>query len=120
MYKSLLFLNLFKNFLQHGILKISIIHPKAGTQNTSLGLQSARLLPRIPVLGKGHNKYPRREAAQEAIFICYTVLSFPSFLWQTLLAPQNLFSPSSFLILIPHPRIRLHIPASLATRCVHS
>lgn len=68
--------------------------------------RTLHICSRIPVLGKGHNKYPRREAGQEATFICYTVLSFPSFLWQTLLAPQYLFSPSSILIVSPHPRIR--------------
>lgn len=80
-------------FERHGLLKISIIHSKAGTPRNRWGPTSTYLFqdshPKQSIHKVSSNRGP------EAIFLFHTVTSFPFFLWPTLLVPQYLCSPSS-------------------------
>ena len=82
-------------FLIHGSPNTSIIHSQRQVLRVKVWASHLCRCSRIPVLGKGYTKHSRVEAGQEAISPCHVVISFTFFPWQTLQAPQHLFSPSS-------------------------
>ena len=107
-------------FERHGLLKISIIHSKAGTPRKRWGPTSAYLFqgshPKQSIHQVSSNREPEGQSfsfTQWPPFhsFCGPRYSSPSICALPLPHWENISSP-------PHPRMRLHFLASLATRCV--